>query len=48
MYLDGLGFFFFYNFFFLNIFVQIYFFTLVEKIWGQKITFLAIFQKYDF
>ena len=41
MYLDGCG-----NFF--VIIVQIYFFILVKKILGQKITFLAISQKYDF
>ena len=41
MYLDGFG-------KFLVIFVQKYFFTLVNKILGQKITFLTISQKYDF
>ena len=40
-YLDGFG-------KFLVIFVQKYFFTLVKKCLGQKITFLAISQKYDF
>ena len=33
---------------FLVIFVQKYFFTLVKQILGQKITFLAISQKYGF
>ena len=41
MYLDGFG-------QFLVIFVPNFFFTLVKKILGQKITFLAISQKYDF
>ena len=42
MYLDGFG-------KFLVIFVQkIFFFTLVKKNLGQKITFLVISQKYNF
>ena len=41
MYLDGFG-------KFLVILVQRFFFTLVKKNLGQKITFLAISQKYDF
>ena len=41
MYLVGFG-------KFLVIFVQKYFFTLVKKKGGQKITFSAISQKYDF
>ena len=41
MYLDGFG-------KFLVIFVQKYFFTLVKKNLGQKITLLVISQKYNF
>ena len=41
MFLDGFGKFF-------VIFGQKYFFILVKKFLGQKITFLAIYQKYDF
>ena len=42
IYLDGFG-------IFLVIFVQKYIFLpLLKKFWAKKITFLAIFQKYDF